>query len=362
MVSIVIWEGFRKGVEGWGRELGDVEEQITLYGETLSEFTLDLSAASAEAIEHYRRALDAYEAAKRALSRSVDVEAASLAVVDGRSELELVRTLMAGPAAREESCFFNPAHGASVVRVRWRPDGGSSRWVAVCAADAARLASARERAVPKPPEAHRKEAAKMPAAERAVPRQRGASRMPVSGMGADEVGAFGSYQGEGDSKITFRGPLDGAVLLRIESLDGPITVGPRSILTSERTALYGGTKAGTARVPVPRSWRGRMKMHVLAQGRWRIVVEKAAPREFVERVDGRGADVVAYTGPGAPARFTHRGRGSAQVHALTPGFETDGILASAKGDAAVDFVFTGPAVLAVHARGVWSITLQEDGG
>ncbi|WP_157429842.1 hypothetical protein [Actinomadura oligospora] len=95
-----------------------------------------------------------------------------------------------------------------------------------------------------------------------------------------------------------------------------------------------------------------------ASGRWRIVVEDVAPREFADRVGGYGMDVVAYIGPaGAPARFVHRGRGPAQVHALTPGFETEAVLASVKGDATTEFMFHCPAILAIRAQGPWSITV-----
>src|SRR5699024_10800614 len=36
-------------------------------------------------------------------------------------------------------CFFDPAHGTSVMNVQWAPPGGAARQVPACAADAQRV-------------------------------------------------------------------------------------------------------------------------------------------------------------------------------------------------------------------------------
>lgn len=41
---------------------------------------------------------------------------------------------------RREECYFNPQHGPAMSEVAWAPPGGVERQIAVCAADARRLA------------------------------------------------------------------------------------------------------------------------------------------------------------------------------------------------------------------------------
>ena len=99
--------------------------------------------------DHYRRALEHYEQAKQLLAASrtaEDVVAVEQVVADARYHRAAVLAVLAGDPLpeRREPCFFNPQHGPSMQDVEWTPPGGTARVVAVCAADARRLAAGDE--------------------------------------------------------------------------------------------------------------------------------------------------------------------------------------------------------------------------
>jgi hypothetical protein len=107
------------------------DEDTTLLGEQLAR--LD-----------YQTALDAYESAKRSVSRLRSAEAVSQ-VVDtlstGRYALACAEARLEGRPVPElrVPCFFNPQHGPSARDVRWARAGGGLRLVPACAQDAARV-------------------------------------------------------------------------------------------------------------------------------------------------------------------------------------------------------------------------------
>ena len=122
------------------------EEDVTRLGEDVA--LLDAETAGREMDEatrqDYRRALDAYDAAKAALSRvraPEDVRAITGILEDGRYAIACVQARLAGRPLpqRRPPCFFNPQHGPSSEDVDWAPPGGQPRPVPVCAADAERV-------------------------------------------------------------------------------------------------------------------------------------------------------------------------------------------------------------------------------
>ena len=122
------------------------EEDVTRLGEDVA--LLDAETAGREMDEatrqDYRRALDAYDAAKAALSRvrtPQDVKAITSILEDGRYAIACVQARLAGRPLpqRRPPCFFNPQHGPSSEDVDWAPPGGQPRPVPVCAADAERV-------------------------------------------------------------------------------------------------------------------------------------------------------------------------------------------------------------------------------
>jgi hypothetical protein len=106
--------------------------------------------AIADAVADYGRALDAYEQATRKLrtdrrlsllSRR-DYQGALRALDEGRHALACLDARLSGkPLPRRlPLCFFDPRHGPSASEHLWAPGGGAQRLIAVCAADAVRLA------------------------------------------------------------------------------------------------------------------------------------------------------------------------------------------------------------------------------
>ncbi|WP_201777987.1 hypothetical protein, partial [Jiangella alkaliphila] len=126
---------------------GALEEDITKYGERLSELDLDLrqdSKVPIEARNEYGRALDLYENAKTFADRAerpTDLKPVTHALEEGRWLLACVDARAKGEPlpARRLPCFFDPGHGPSVEDIEWAPAGGAPRTVPACAADAFRV-------------------------------------------------------------------------------------------------------------------------------------------------------------------------------------------------------------------------------
>ena len=122
-------------------------EDTTLLGEQLSALGRDSAGVALDerTRDDYQGALDAYEAAKRAVPRLTGVDEIS-GVVDtlttGRYLLACVRASVEGRPRPElrTPCFFNPQHGPSVRDVRYTiPGGHGTRTVPACAQDLARV-------------------------------------------------------------------------------------------------------------------------------------------------------------------------------------------------------------------------------
>lgn len=125
-----------------------MDEDVTVLGEQLAELHVDTIADELDPVarDHYRRALEHYDQAKHLLSASStaeDVLAVEQVVADSRFHRAAVVAVRDGEPLpqRREPCFFDPRHGPAMQDVEWAPPGGTSRAVAVCAADARRLAA-----------------------------------------------------------------------------------------------------------------------------------------------------------------------------------------------------------------------------
>ena len=100
-----------------------------------------LSSAVADA---YARVLACYERAELAYDRArspEELEPATAALAEGRYELARAWAALEGRDApeRRPPCFFDPRHGPAEREVEW-----TSRVVAACGADAARIARGAE--------------------------------------------------------------------------------------------------------------------------------------------------------------------------------------------------------------------------
>lgn len=123
------------------------EEDTTILGEQLTRIGIEHPAEQMDEVTRvdYQSALDAYEAAKRAVPRLSSPPEVSQ-VVDilstGRYALACVHARLGGRPVPElrVPCFFNPQHGPSVKDVRWTDARWGTRVVPTCAQDAARIA------------------------------------------------------------------------------------------------------------------------------------------------------------------------------------------------------------------------------
>jgi len=125
---------------------GAVEEDVVAFGEDLSRLGNELPSGILDegGRDDYRRALDAYEAAKQATDALQDAdETRHVATIidDGRYAVACVRARVEGLPLpqRRPACFFDPRHGQSVTDVLWAPPGGMPRDVPACALDAERV-------------------------------------------------------------------------------------------------------------------------------------------------------------------------------------------------------------------------------
>ncbi len=121
-------------------------EDVTALGEALQVLDLEMTGRELDAGERadYQRALDAYEAAKRAadtIAEPEQVKHVTEILEDGTYAMACVRARVAGEAlpTRRPPCFFDPRHGLSVQDVAYTPPGGVLRDVPACALDADRV-------------------------------------------------------------------------------------------------------------------------------------------------------------------------------------------------------------------------------
>jgi hypothetical protein len=122
------------------------DEDVTRFGEELQRLHVDMLVTEMDEPmrQDYQRALDSYESAKdllRQATRPEHVKHVTEALEDGRYAVACVaaRSNNEPLPVRRPPCFFNPAHGPSVLDIEWAPSAGVPRQVPVCAADADRV-------------------------------------------------------------------------------------------------------------------------------------------------------------------------------------------------------------------------------
>jgi hypothetical protein len=126
-------------------------EDVTKFGEELQRLDTDVAGHELDEAtrQDYERALDEYDAAKKAIDtaqRPEDIKQIASILEDGRYAMACVRARINGQPLpqRRPPCFFNPQHGPSTEDVEWAPPGGAYRRVPVCPADAERVRAGAE--------------------------------------------------------------------------------------------------------------------------------------------------------------------------------------------------------------------------
>jgi hypothetical protein len=108
------------------------------------DLDVEMPGAAPGAQEDLGKALSCYEEAERRFGAARTVEdfgPVTSACEEGRYWMAAVRAQLAGMPApeRRAPCFFDPRHGPSTRDVEWSPDGGATRPVPACEADAERI-------------------------------------------------------------------------------------------------------------------------------------------------------------------------------------------------------------------------------
>jgi uncharacterized membrane protein YgcG len=126
------------------RKLAD--EDVTLLGEELRRLDTQVAGRplSPDARTDYQVALDAYEAAQRAVKgirKVAGITSVTDTLATGRYAITCVQARLQGEPVPERRvpCFFNPQHGPSTTDVVWTQPRVGTRTVPACAQDAARI-------------------------------------------------------------------------------------------------------------------------------------------------------------------------------------------------------------------------------
>lgn len=382
------------------------DAEITRFGEALAAYDfVPKPEHDAALLDAYASALDAYEAAKRALRGAGTAAEADTAVRralgEGRQALEDLDALRAGrPVCRSSSpCFFDSRHGPSVGEVPYTPPGDVVRMIAVCAADAVRLrdddapfaagrAPARRRgersrpAAPKPAAARSERPVRNTRSAQGAPDVRGARSGGRVGVPARKVVLSSSVPQE--FSIHWEAPGPAVLVVRGVSRGRPLSTTLRQLRGSAGPARAQEVllKAGgdfTARLPMAGGGTASARFGIsdsatagLPFGGWDVDAETipywegwvgsvGSCREFGTSVSGVGWDVVRYTGGRTTAWFTHTGRrGEVVIKRLNSQLQV------------VEQLFRGyrslkdaqlampakPAWLAVQCQGSWSLAVH----
>lgn len=364
-------------------ELAQVEAEVTAFGEALAghPFVPNHRVHNSRLLADYQRALDVYERAKRDFvgDRNLRDAADVLRALDeGRHALACVDAALAGlpRPPRFPLCFFDPRHGRSTDEVRWVPAGGAPRTVAVCAADAVRLAEGRppiesglrDRTPGRRP-GPRTKGRPEPGPARTAPTS--ASAPPTS---ADPYGTWpvhtGTRQrrenrGSTGAQLSRTDPREPALLVVqleraadswVDLVDPPGDDGPR------RQILTHGSSLTRAIVPVPADGRDTIQLALNTRRGWRIWLHppEAIPH-LTDEAGSTGSYVLRHTGGREPLRVTQHDGSAFSLHTLRTDFRPGDLLCEGTG------AFTGaavtprkPCLLYIRSRGSWTLTLTGD--
>ncbi|MEU9731569.1 hypothetical protein [Streptomyces sp. NPDC048002] len=366
--------------DGHAAELARIEAEITAFGEVLAghPFLPDHRAHSPRLLADYQRALDAYERAKRDFvgDRNLRDAADVLRALDeGRHALACVDATVAGLPRphRLPLCFFDPRHGQSAEEVRWAPAGGAPRTVAVCAADAVRLAEGRppiesglrERAVDHPSGSRPMECSdRGPAATASA---------PAPSASADPYGTWPAHTGTRQRRES-RGST-GVQLSRIDPRSPALLVvhleratdswveltSPRSNDLPPQILTHASSLA-RAIVPVPTDGRSTVHLDIHTRRGWRIWLHP--PEEIpllLGEVGSTGSYVLRHPGGREPLRVTQHDGSAFSLHALRADFRPGDLLCEGTGAFTTAAVTPKkPCLLYIRSRGQWTLTPTGD--
>ncbi|MEU7044437.1 hypothetical protein AB0A77_25720 [Streptomyces varsoviensis] len=373
----------RAGGEREAEADAETEAEITAFGEALNAhpFSPGQPGATDAMRAELARALDAYEQARRnaggGRSRAGALDVLR-ALDDGRYALACLDALLADEPLPERmpSCFFDDRHGRAVRLVRWAPPGGTARDIAVCAADAVRLAeppltspspspgpglgarpaSGPGRIAPRPaPESGNKpllSGVRAPAAKLPEAAPLSAPQPQVSGEGSSGAVthrlAMPTYR---PALMVFSTHERALVNLRFEDGAGR---------SSRLYRLTGGGAPVVARVPLPAGAGKAVAFRVFAaggRGSWTAgpAPLREAPR-FHGEINGAGSDVVHYRGEPGRGVLRYEGPSVIQLEALDDRLAYRVTVAEGSGAGEYPFQWPGRGFYQVRSAGAWSLS------
>ncbi|MFI2642059.1 hypothetical protein [Streptomyces sp. NPDC018610] len=302
-----------------GSALAEIEAEITAFGEALDvhSFSPGQAGATDEMRAELVRALDAYDQAKRDVAGDRS-RAGTLDVLrtldEGRHALARLDALIAGrPLPRRMPlCFFDARHGRAARQVSWAPPGGAARDIAVCAADAVRLAEDPNPGIPRRPGP---ESGARTQRREAEPRARTLTSPPEPRVGGQGGGGEQTHRLKmppyRPAVMVFSSTGQARVHLRFE--------GGRKGRSSRLYRLSGDGTPFTARIPLPEGNKA-ITFRVFGAGEREAWTATAVPLREVPRfhdaINGTGSDVVHYRGEPGPGVLRYAGSSLIQLEAL----------------------------------------------
>ncbi|MER6676753.1 hypothetical protein [Streptomyces sp. NPDC000983] len=342
-------------------QLAAVDAEITDFGEALARFEFAPTGTPADdaVLADYRRALDAYDRAKRDFVGDRDREDAAdvlRALDDGRRALARAAALASGqePPEQRPACFFDPRHGPSTTDIAWAPAGGAARTIAVCAADAVRIEDERSpRTAPAGTQLLRRTGSPAPrTSSDPLPKWLLYKEWPpdtpvtrcVRGSGDREVELLRADPAE-PVLLIVRAFRDGAGQAY---LDGP--AGPRALFERRVERVV---------IPVPPDGERQVRVRMESSGTWHMWLQSPEHvRTAGHTLQASGPYVFRYPGAPGEIRFSHVGGGPFAVEALDGRLASTARLLSGKGTCQVQGLLPGPGLYRVLSYARWEAALM----
>lgn len=322
-------------------EAVELEARVVAFGESLRthSFTPDGTDADVLPRRDLGKALDAYDAAARALTAGADggpdAEGVLRALHAGRHALDRLDARLAGrPRPRHTPlCFFDARHGPATTHVRWTPSDGEPSMVAVCAADGVQVREGRE---------------------------------PLMSRSTRAALASRKVTGRGTTSHRVELPRERPVVLVVRTERAArveVRVEDKAGRSSRFYPLGGGVDPVVARVAVPGEHRALGFTVTFPDGEevgW--TADAASLRAVPEVGDGMrgdGCDVVRFEGAAEGWVLRHRGRGPVAIEALDDDLAFWASVASGSGDVDLEFRWPGPGHYQVRAGGTWLLEAAD---
>jgi hypothetical protein len=398
--------GIGRGSPG-DREVAQVDAEITAFGEAVAELSFEPGhhADDSELLVEYERALDAYDRAKQAFAnaRSArDLGVVRPALDEGRYALACMDAIAQGrpKPAPHPPCFFDHRHGPSTSEVSWAPPEGAARIVAVCAADAVRLAEGlppiRTGRPPRPtgqaPAPARPTVATAPTAptaptgplnrridpERVLMPEPAPVPAPGTGTGRstgrpstkrpdpygawpDGIGEQQCRQGRGSRELNVlrldpRAPALVVVHFGHPDQSSVELTGP-TVPTVSNWRVFTAGMLPRVIIPVGPDGEDRLRFRVATSGRWRAWLHPLECVPVLRRsIESRGDYVFRHTGALTPLRVVQHDGYAFSLHRLDQHFAPGPALFQGDGRFAAAVVVEEPGLLYLRSKASWTIS------